>query len=294
MSNSSAPGRLVTELLGFPPELLLDDMINVMHDSIDQALNAVFALLNEWVADKERAAGGRRDDELRLEIDQGIIAFQTLLESHVDLAADHFEVWALRNTFVLDNKDNESVAKRVVAPHHAGLDLDTPAGTESRQWAELDVLRRRIQNQRRLRVLLKAGVAASAAEAERARRRQGQLSFLQYLVDDPNLDKLPSDIAQLLSTLHSLPSTEQSLQSAQQGAGGPRAWEASKAGYVQWAVNKVLERTRAGEEGVATALERAERIASRADMKEALEVTTGKPVHEGSVGVVPGDDRMEQ
>ena len=104
---------------------------------------------------------------------------------------------------------------------------------------------------------------------------------------------MPSDITHLLSTLHSLPSTEQTLQTAQQAAGGPRAWEASKAGYVQWAVNKVLERTRAGEEGVATSLERAEKIASRAEMREALEVTTGKPAHEG-MGRGDAEDRMEE
>ncbi|KZV91281.1 hypothetical protein EXIGLDRAFT_770076 [Exidia glandulosa HHB12029] len=288
MTSSAAPGRLVTELLGFPPELLLDDMINVMHDTIDQALNAVFALLIAWVEHKEQQNGGRREDELRLEIDQGIIAFQTLLEAHVDIAADNFEVWALRNIFVLDKDDNERVQRHVVTPHHAGLDLDTPPGTESMQWAELDVLRRKIQNQRRLRVLLKAGVAASAVEAERSRRRLQQLSFLQYLIDDPNLDKLPENIHKLHATLHTLPSTEQTLQTAQQLSGGPRAWEASKAGYVQWAVNKVLERTRAGDEGldVDTALERARKVASAQEVRAAVERLGGR--------VETGEDSMDE
>ena len=75
------------------------------------------------------------------EIEQGLVAFQTLLESHVDVAFDFFEAWSMRNIFAVP------ADLPIVAPHQAGLDLAGAADQpekESELLAEIDELRRKV------------------------------------------------------------------------------------------------------------------------------------------------------
>ena len=75
------------------------------------------------------------------EIEQGLVAFQTLLESHVDVAFDFFEAWSMRNIFAVP------ADLPIVAPHQAGLDLAGAADQPEREGellAEVDELRRKV------------------------------------------------------------------------------------------------------------------------------------------------------
>lgn len=65
-------------------------------------------------------------------------SFQTLLEAHTDLAFDFFEAWSHRNIFVI----NANLP--VVAPHHRGLDLETPPETERELQIEVESSRRKL------------------------------------------------------------------------------------------------------------------------------------------------------
>jgi len=73
------------------------------------------------------------------EIEQGLVAFQTLLEYHTDIAFDFFEAWSLRNIFFIPPElENGRV---VVLPHYEGLDLtDKPsAGTSKSEEREREL-----------------------------------------------------------------------------------------------------------------------------------------------------------
>ena len=46
-----------------------------------------------------------RSNVIMHEVEQGLVAFQTLLEHHTDIAFDFFEAWCLRNIFMIPSSD---------------------------------------------------------------------------------------------------------------------------------------------------------------------------------------------
>jgi kinetochore protein Mis12/MTW1 len=78
-------------------------------------------------------------------------SFQTLLEAHTDLAFDFFEAWSHRNIFVI----NANLP--VVAPHHKGLDLETPPETERELHIEVESSRRKLEHVRVIPLFSKLG-----------------------------------------------------------------------------------------------------------------------------------------
>ncbi|KAH7105961.1 Mis12 protein-domain-containing protein [Auriculariales sp. MPI-PUGE-AT-0066] len=257
MTSHLQPGRLVTEILGFPPEALISDMVNGIHESVHPALEAVHAELRTWSEERESTNNAQRDEDLRLEIEEGLIAFQTLLESQNDTVADTFEAYSLRNIFTVERgkvagTEDPRVMRQVVVPHYEGLDLDITGREENELWVELDELMRKIKTHQRLRSLLRKGERAVAAEARRSQRRAEKYNFLQYLVEDPELEQLPDRVNELLGIVAPLnanePALDELLAASSEVAAmppvapaGPRSWAASKAGYVHWAVKRVLQ-----------------------------------------------------
>lgn len=71
---------------------------------------------------------------------KGMHSLQTLLEAHADLAFDFFEAWSHRNIFII------GADLPVVAPHHRGLDLQTPPEKEHELQIEVETLRRKLDN----------------------------------------------------------------------------------------------------------------------------------------------------
>jgi len=74
------------------------------------------------------------------EVEQGLVAFQTLLEYHTDIAFDFFEAWCLRNIFMIPPD------LPIVLPHQASLDLTVTADQEQQLVEEVEVLRRKLDN----------------------------------------------------------------------------------------------------------------------------------------------------
>jgi kinetochore protein Mis12/MTW1 len=137
----AAPPVLLPELLGVSPHYILDTIVNVSNNSVDHCIEAMEGYLDSWTkkhADRLKESGGD-DWDIKQEIELGLVSFQTLLESHMDIALDFFEVWCMRNIFTIPAE------LPVVVPHQAGLVLDQPAGKEQELLAEIDDLRRRIQ-----------------------------------------------------------------------------------------------------------------------------------------------------
>lgn len=139
---TAAPPVLLPELLGVSPHFVLDTIVNISNNSVEHCVDAMEEYLNRWGekrADRLKGSSGGDDWDGKQEIEQGIVSFQTLLESHMDIALDCFEVWCMRNIFTIPAE------LPVVVPHQAGLIFDQPASKEQELLAEIDDLRRRIQ-----------------------------------------------------------------------------------------------------------------------------------------------------
>src|SRR5258708_18785517 len=82
---------LLCEALGFSPQLLLDDIINIVNTAVQDGVNGMKEFLQKW-ADERVAQGDKNDPQTRAnieetthEVEQGLVAFQTLLEYHTDI-----------------------------------------------------------------------------------------------------------------------------------------------------------------------------------------------------------------
>ncbi len=118
----SAPPLLLPEALGFSPQLLLDDIINIANNAVTDAVNGLEEFLQRWADERAKKDGvGEPTKESEWdptgEVEQGLVAFQTLLEYHTDIAFDFFEAWSLRNVFAVPPD------LPIVLPHQEGLDL---------------------------------------------------------------------------------------------------------------------------------------------------------------------------
>lgn len=135
-ASNALPSVLLPELLGFVPQFLLDDIIDTANDSVRQAVDAMEVFLRRWVDNRAQKVGDEWDPSQDLE--QGLVAFQTLLYSHVDIAFDFFEAWSLRNIFAIPP------GLPIVAPHQRGLDLTREENAERDLITEIEDLRRKI------------------------------------------------------------------------------------------------------------------------------------------------------
>ena len=115
--SSNAPPLLIAEALGFSPQLLLDDIINIANNAVQDGVNGMEQFLQKWADAREERLGGEWDSTQ--EVEQGLVAFQTLLEYHTDIAFDFFEAWSLRNIFAIPPN------LPVVLPHQQNLDLSS-------------------------------------------------------------------------------------------------------------------------------------------------------------------------
>ncbi|KAJ6596767.1 hypothetical protein B0H10DRAFT_2441763 [Mycena sp. CBHHK59/15] len=177
------PPQLLTEALGFSPQLLLDDIIN-QRAQLD-------------------------DDDGTQEVEQGLVAFQTLLEFHTDVAFDFFEAWSLRNIFATPECEQELMD-------------------------EVEELRNQIENlivykQRRLRHHLKRANHRQTIELRRARKMFDSLAAYETTVDAVRL--LPDQLMAMHSSISTLPELEPATISALPSSGrrgGKRQWEMGK------------------------------------------------------------------
>lgn len=134
---NTVPPVLLPEILGFVPQFLLDDIVDTANDAVRQAVDAMEVFLRRWAAEREDKID--KDWDSTQEVEQGLVAFQTLLNSHVDISFDFFEAWSLRNIFAIPPE------LPVVVPHQAGLNLEHTAEEETELVNEIRDLRRKIQ-----------------------------------------------------------------------------------------------------------------------------------------------------
>ncbi|KAI8971300.1 Mis12 protein-domain-containing protein [Trametes punicea] len=294
----TVPSVLLPELLGFIPQFLLDDIINIANDEAKQSVDAMEQFLQRW-ADARSEKTTEWDPTQ--EIEQGLVSFQTLLESHVDVAFDFFEAWSMRNIFAIP------ADLPIVAPHQAGLNLEHPPEKEAELLAEIDELRRKLHAQRKLKRLYTRAVRRSAKDLEQARERLDRLSFLRTPQMQALLS-LPEDFRSMFDAVSSLPALDPSAAALEPGAvpePGKRPWETSKTGYLNWAVEQLMQRAKEkakGEQGggafgegssaVGAAAAAAYEVGSAEDVKALLEQVGGAALSEDNEKG-KGVDRMD-
>ncbi|KAG6837474.1 hypothetical protein H0H93_009017 [Arthromyces matolae] len=277
-SNEAGPSQqtkqvhhlLLPEILGFSPQLLLDDIINIANNAVQDGVNGMEEFLEKWV--EGRAERHPDDWDSTQEVEQGLVAFQTLLEHHTDIAFDFFEAWCLRNIFAIPPD------LPMVVPHQQGLDLTKPPEMEQELLDELDELRKQLDNQRKLRRLYLQAVKVS----ERQRRREE--TRLQYLskLKSPSLDvlgALPHKVVAMYNAVAGLPPLDASSLTSLGYDPGKRQWETSVTGYKNWAVAQLLDKADSSEEGgktvVDTLMERSHEIGRAEQLRLAVEAMGG-------------------
>ncbi|TFK17663.1 hypothetical protein FA15DRAFT_710565 [Coprinopsis marcescibilis] len=274
---------LLCEALGFAPQLLLDDIINIANNAVQDGVNGMEEFLLRWVEEREEKkkneppkepepvkgkkgkknakAQEQQSEDLTQEVEQGLVAFQTLLEYHTDIAFDFFEAWSLRNIFFIPPELEQGQV--VVLPHYEGADLTGgEGGTESiererEMMEEIEELRKQLDEQRQLTRLLKRGLSTSKAAQNRAERRFNHISSLLGTSELEVLSALPLELNALYNTVSALPPIDPSISQPSQGSSsqdgassgalsaygiGKRPWEVGTTGYVNWAVNRLVGR----------------------------------------------------
>ncbi|KAF9003442.1 hypothetical protein BDQ17DRAFT_1390567 [Cyathus striatus] len=227
----NAPHLLLCEILGFSPQLLLDDIINIANNAVQDGVNGMEEFLYKWV--DERAASRPDDWDPTNDIEQGLVSFQTLLEYHTDIAFDFFEA-----------------DLPTVLPHQEGLNLEISPEKEQALMDDVEKLRGQLENvgymhqlQRRLNRLLQQSVQRSATRLERARKLYAQLAPLSR-ASNPALSRLanlPEKLQSLFDAASSIPPLDPSLSVPPSTITEPgkRAWESHKTGYLHWAVDRL-------------------------------------------------------
>ncbi|EGN96188.1 hypothetical protein SERLA73DRAFT_170602 [Serpula lacrymans var. lacrymans S7.3] len=273
MQAATVPSVLLPEILNFSPQLLLDDIINHANDAITLAVNGMEEFLQRWA--DERAAAVEEDWDSTQEVEQGLVAFQTLLESHADIAFDFFELWSLRNIFAIP------ASLPIVVPHQKGNNLEYPPERETELLAELEDLRRKIDTQRRLNRLYQRAVRRSSSKLRRSQTYTNRIAFLQS-PQCRELAAIPDHLEMMFNSVSSLPTLDPSstiLSKLPIPDHSKRPWETNKTGYIDWAVKQLL--TKAKQDDGATIdsnstvtgmVEATSSVGTARDLKHALQV----------------------
>ncbi|OBZ77804.1 Centromere protein mis12 [Grifola frondosa] len=276
----SVPSVLLPELIGFIPQYLLDDIINIANDATKESVEAMERFLERWADARTQKVDAEWDPSQ--EIEQGLVAFQTLLESHIDIAFDFFEAWSLRNIFAIP------ADLPIVVPHQQGLDLNESPEREAELLAEITELRRKVHAQRKLRQLFTRAVRKSATQLARSQDRLERLQFLRA----PQLQtllELPDEFHTMYTAVSSLPPLDPTSTVPEQitlSEPGKRLWETSRTGYLNWAVEQLMLRAKSqakgagafgeGSSAIGAAAGAAYDIANADDVKLVLEEIAGK------------------
>lgn len=286
---------LLPEILGFSPQLLLDDIINIANNAVQDGVNGMEEFLEKWV--EARAERQTDDWDSTQEVEQGLVAFQTLLEHHTDIAFDFFEAWSLRNIFAIPPD------LPIVVPHQQNLDLTFPPEREQECLNELEQLRKQLDNvrtisrfcrshwiniydqERRLRRWYLHGLKVSE---RRRRREEANLERLALLMS-PSLDvlhALPPKLMAMYIAVAGLPPLDASTVTSLAHDPGKREWETSATGYKNWVVAQLLDK--AGEAGgksvVDTLTERVHEIGRAEQLRMAVEAMVGMRADLDAVG----------
>ncbi|KAF2764500.1 Mis12-domain-containing protein, partial [Teratosphaeria nubilosa] len=124
MTTSQKEKAVLTELMGYTPFSLMDDIIDSTNtvnlhglDGVEKALLAVPASALGFKLSGTNTAADKD------EIDSGMVKLETLLNSATDKDMDKFEIYCLRNIFTMGSQNGQDLVDRIVLEHYKGLDF---------------------------------------------------------------------------------------------------------------------------------------------------------------------------
>ncbi|KAF2683631.1 hypothetical protein K458DRAFT_418610 [Lentithecium fluviatile CBS 122367] len=196
-SSKQQENLLLTEHFSWPPISLLDEIINTINEvlyrctdtfetgllSADPSLLGFSSLYAAQNRVPERDADGIDVyPEARLEIEEGVLKLETLMEGAVDRNFDRLEIWALRNVLCLPREGKEGDAEGGIAGwvRLGGYEnLQIPPQDSTLTPEALHALRRKLTETTKLH---------TALLAEKT-RNEAQLARLKSLLQPPTTPK---------------------------------------------------------------------------------------------------------
>ncbi|KAJ9111461.1 hypothetical protein QFC19_001230 [Naganishia cerealis] len=179
---------LLVETLGFQPTELLQDITESARQQVDKTvltienwLSKVVRLSAAGTGKGSGKSGQGGEDEMMLEVDQGLHGLETLLNDHMDTALDKLTSWALRNTFEIPDE------LRLTLPWHEGLDFDRGTYVAGLPEGELAVqknieeLREQVENMRKLHNGLTLADRAVEGKVKALQRQKEAIGFITSL-----------------------------------------------------------------------------------------------------------------
>ncbi|KAG8941718.1 hypothetical protein FRC03_004046, partial [Tulasnella sp. 419] len=156
----------LAECLGFAPQLLIDDLIDIADSAISKACEAFEEYLyNKWLPGKP--------DEYHDAVEKGLLKFQTLLRNHLDLAFDGLEKWSLNNVFRIEED------LHIVMPHHKGVDFGITQEEETALQKEVADTRQSINALRMQNARIALAIRLASRRRERVEKQLERLNFLK-------------------------------------------------------------------------------------------------------------------
>ncbi|KAI4657061.1 uncharacterized protein J4E79_007677 [Alternaria viburni] len=175
---------LLTEHFTWPPISLIDDIINAINevlyrctDSFETGLSSADPSLlgfADLYASQNRVPQKDEDGndvypEARLEIEEGVLKLETLMENAVDKNFDKLEIWTLRNVFALGRGkgQDEGLAEWVRLGHYENL--EPPSKNSTLTPEALYTLRRKLIETQKLNAALLAEKTRNETQIARLR-----------------------------------------------------------------------------------------------------------------------------
>ncbi|KAF2124709.1 Mis12-domain-containing protein [Dothidotthia symphoricarpi CBS 119687] len=188
---------LLTEHFTWPPISLIDDIINAVNevlyrctDTFEQGLSsadpALLGFADRYAAENRTPEkdddGSNSFPEAKLEIEEGVLKLETLMENAVDKNFDKLEIWTLRNVLCLP-RGEEELGRWVRLGHYENLQI--PPKDSQLTPEALYALRRKLVETQKLNTALVAEKKRNEAQIARLR------SLLQPTVA-PKLETSPN------------------------------------------------------------------------------------------------------
>ncbi|KAF3050065.1 hypothetical protein E8E11_009367 [Didymella keratinophila] len=174
---------LLTEHFSWPPISLIDDIINTINEvlyrctdtfatGITNAPPHLLGFADRYAAENRRLDKDEDGNDVypdaALEIEEGVLKLETLMENAVDKNFDKLEIWTLRNVLCLP-RGEEELARWVRLGHYEGVEA-LPGDVEATWTPEkLYSLRRKLVETQKLHAALLAEKRRNEATIEQLR-----------------------------------------------------------------------------------------------------------------------------
>lgn len=184
--------ELLTEHLTYPPLSLIDDVINTINTILYKAVAAIEQYM-------QRLPSSTISEQ---EIDQGVHQIETFLENIVDRNFDAFELYALRNIFVVP----ENIRGWMRLEHQMHADFSKTEQDFENIKSEISLTKNKIYKAYKVSHILETEDASNKSILQQLRASTKQLAFLSDISKACEVKPLPETVDFLVTQTLSLQS----------------------------------------------------------------------------------------